>query len=77
MSVWLTIGMLGCILAIFALVWALVKLLKDAYVEAKAPTYWLPEQGTRRSSLSGYYAAGADEPDGSSYAVVHGDVRLE
>jgi len=77
MNVWLTIGMFGCILAIFALVWALVKLLKDAYLEAKAPKYWLPEHGARRSTLSGYFADGADEPDGSSYAVVHGDVRLE
>jgi hypothetical protein len=77
MIVWFTNGMLGCILAIFTLVWALVKVLKEAYVQAKGLTYWLPEQGARRATSSGYFADGADEPDGSSYAVVHGDVRLE
>jgi hypothetical protein len=77
MIVWLSIGMLGCILAIFALVWALVRVMKSAYAEAQAPTYWLTQPGARRSSSSCYYADGADEPDCSSYAVVHGDVRLE
>lgn len=77
MIVWFTIGMLGCVLAIFALVGALIKILKSSYAEAKAPTYWLPQEGAHRSTSTSYYADGADEPDGSSYAVVHGDVRLE
>jgi hypothetical protein len=77
MIVWLFLGMLCSILAIFALVWELVKVLKDALVEAKASKSWLPEQGARRATSSGYFADGADEPDGSSYAVVNGDVRLE
>ncbi len=74
---WLIVGMFGCLVAIFALIGEMIKILKNAYEEARAPTYWLPREGARRSTSTGYFTDGADEPDGSSYAVVHGDVRLE
>jgi hypothetical protein len=77
MIVWLTMGMLGCVLGIFALVGALIKILKSAHAEAKAPTYWLRQEGARCSTSTSYYADGADEPDGSSYGLVFGGVRLE
>jgi hypothetical protein len=68
--------------ALIALVWSLFRILRSIYEESRVPTYRSTHSESTRSESThfwgdGSYPDGADEPDGSSYAVVHGDVRLE
>jgi hypothetical protein len=59
------------IIAVIYFFWCAIGLLKIFF---RALTMRTPYS---RSSNSRSYPNGADEPDGSSYAEVHGNVRLE
>jgi len=59
------------IIAVIFFVWCVIGILKMFFYALA------PRQTYSRSSNAGSYPNGADEPDGSSYAEVHGDVRLE
>ncbi len=74
---YLTVALIATIIVFIALVVAFVRLMVSIVKQSQTPQYLRGQLPSQKPSIPPAYPEGADELDGSSYAAVHGDVRLE